>query len=135
MVMATKTTTIAFWTLSTVLALMFLMSGSTKLLNLTDPQGMTSEQQFTHWGLPTWFRFPVGLAEIAGAIGLLVPRLRFLAATGLTLLMIGGTVTHLRIGEYSIAPLPFILAVLSGILAWMTKPAWVRQRLGLPQSA
>lgn len=135
MVMANKLASIALWALSIVLSLTFLMSGTSKLLNLTDPQGMSSEQQFVHWGLPTWFRFPIGLAEIAGAIGLLIPRLRFFAATGLTLLMIGGTFTHLRIGEYNIAPFPFVLAVLSGVVAWLTKPAWVRQRLGRAQPA
>lgn len=135
MVMAIKPATIALWILSIVLAFMFLMSGASKLLNLTNPQGMSFDEQFVHWGLPAWFRFPVGLLEVAGAIGLLIPRLRFLAASGLVLLMLGGTVTHLRIGEYNIAPFPFLLAVLSGVVVWFTKPQWVRERLGMAQPA
>lgn len=135
MVMAIKPATIALWALSIVLAAMFLMSGAGKLFNVTNPQGMTFDEQFVHWGLPAWFRIPVGLLEVAGAIGLLVPRLRFLAASGLVLLMLGGTVTHLRIGEYNIAPFPFVLAALAGVVAWFTKPEWVKRRLGRTQPA
>lgn len=133
--MSPKARTIAFWTLSAILAAFFLMSGAGKLMNQETAEGVNFDRQFELWGLPAWFRFPVGLAEIAGAIGLLVPRLRFYAAAGLTLLMIGGAMTHLRVGEYAFAPIPLVLALLVGTIAWNHKPAWVDARLGRAQTA
>lgn len=117
------------WTLSILLALMFLMSGSGKLLNGKASDGTRFDQEFVHWGYPAWFRFPVGAAEVAGAIGLLVPRLRPYAAAGLVLLMAGATVTHLRVGEAAYAPIPLVLGVLAAAVAWLSRPAWVQERL------
>src|SRR5688500_12915128 len=114
-----RTATIAIWILSTVLAAFFVMSGYGKLTNMETAGGVKFDEQFVLWGYPAWFRIPVGLAEVAGAIGLMVPRLRFYAAAGLVFLMLGGTMTHLRVGEYAFAPIPFVLAILNGAVAWM----------------
>jgi uncharacterized membrane protein YphA (DoxX/SURF4 family) len=46
-------------------------------------------------GAGQWLRVAIGIAELAGAIGLLVPRLAWLAAGCLALLMLGATGTHL----------------------------------------
>ncbi|MEA3136885.1 MAG: hypothetical protein QOC71_1166, partial [Thermoplasmata archaeon] len=126
--MASKPRTIVLWSLSVLLTLLFLMSGIGKLTNGQTAGGIRFDEQFVAWGLPAWFRFPVGLAEVAGAIGLLVPRLRFFAATGLTLLMAGAVVTHLRIEEYGPALVPLTLAILNGVVAWLARPSWVVQR-------
>ena len=45
------------------------------------------------------------------------------SASGLTLLMLGATVTHLRIGEYGYAPFPLVLALLTVTIARMAWPA------------
>jgi len=45
-------------------------------------------------GAGDWFRYAIGLVELAGAIGLLVPRLTGAAATGLIGLMVGAAVTQ-----------------------------------------
>jgi uncharacterized membrane protein YphA (DoxX/SURF4 family) len=65
-------------------------------------------QFFTKWGIPLWMMHFIGAAELAGAIGLLVPRTRPTAAFALFLLMIGGLVTHLTHGEYLLAAMPII---------------------------
>jgi uncharacterized membrane protein YphA (DoxX/SURF4 family) len=126
---ASRARPIVLWTLSILLALMFLMSGSGKLVDGKASDGTRFDQEFVHWGYPSWFRFPVGAAEVAGAIGLLVPRLRPYAAAGLVLLMAGAAVTHLRIGEAAYAPIPLVLGLLAATVAWMSRPAWVQQRL------
>ena len=128
--MATRTRAIVLWSLSALLALMFLMSGSGKLLNGASSGGVRFDEQFELWGYPSWFRFPVGLAEVAGAVGLLVPRVRSYAAAGLTLVMAGAVVTHLRIGEAAYAPIPLVLGALAAAVAWLSRPEWVQQRLG-----
>ncbi len=130
MATATRFQTIAAWTLSVLLAALFLMSGYGKLTNGQTAGGLNFDEQFVAWGLPAWFRFPVGFAEVAGAIGLLVPRLRFYASTGLMLVMGGAVLTHLRIAEYGVAIVPLVLGLLTASTAWITRPAWVKERLG-----
>lgn len=79
--------------------------------------------KFADWGYPAWFRFPVGLGELAAAGALLFPRLRFLAACLLIVITAGGLVTHLvsqdPISESVSAPLHLVLAT---ILAIATRP-------------
>ena len=126
-----KTRSILLWSLAGLLAAMFLMSGSGKLANGATQSGFASwDAQFEDWGLPAWARIVVGLAEVAAAIGILVPALRFYAASGLTLLMVGGVGTHIANAEWAIAPVPLVLAALAATLAWLRRPAWLDERLG-----
>jgi uncharacterized membrane protein YphA (DoxX/SURF4 family) len=90
-------------TISTVLSLMFLVPASFKLLNVS-----IAVEHFTTWGIPLWMMHVIGASELAGAIGLLVPRTRFAAAYALFLLMIGGLLTHLTHGEYLFASMPIV---------------------------
>lgn len=120
---------IATWTLSVLLALLFLVSGSGKLLNSEATGGLRFDEQFEAWGYPSWVRVPVGLAEVVGALLLLVPLARPYAAAGLTGVMAGAVATHLRIGETAAAPIPLVLAALTAALAWLTRPAWLKERL------
>lgn len=113
------------WGLSILLALLFLSSGASKLLNATAASGLAYSQQFVAWGYPSWARFIVGTLEVAGALGLLVPRgpIRFLAASGLTMLMLGAVATHLHSDEYAYALVPLVLGALAAVLAWARRPA------------
>lgn len=108
--------------LSFLLALAFLASGTGKLANAKAASGLAFDQQFVAWGYPAWARFPVGTAEILGAIGLLLPRMRPYAAAGLTLLMVGAVVTHLRLGEVANALIPLVLGLLTASVLWATRP-------------
>ena len=65
-------------------------------------------------GTGQWLRLAIGAAELAGAIGLMIPRLAWIAATCLALLMLGAVGTHLFI----IGGSPVFAAVL--MLASMT---------------
>ena len=91
--------------------------------------------KFEDWGYPPWFRFPVGLGELAAAVALLIPRLRFLAACLLAVITSGALATHLTnqdpIGESISAPVHLVLTV---ILAIATRPTdW--KELGTPPRA
>jgi uncharacterized membrane protein len=46
---------------------------------------------FATIGIGQWFRYVVGALELAGAVGVLIPRLSGLAALGLIGLMAGAT--------------------------------------------
>lgn len=76
-------------------------------------------QTFEDMGAATWFRYFIGLVELAGGIGLLVPRLAGLAAAGLALLMVGAAVTQAVIlhgGALVITPV--VLFALFVFIAW-----------------
>ncbi|WP_433161705.1 DoxX family protein [Kribbella sp. CA-247076] len=93
------------------LAAQFLAGGASKLAG--------SEQMVTLFddiGAGQWLRLLVGVLEIAGGIGLLVPRLSGLAATGLVALMAGAVVTNVFV--LGIAPvMPLVFGVLAAVVA------------------
>ena len=108
------------WALQIVLALVFLLTGFTKLLlpaaKLTSPVP-----------LPIWFIRFIGGCEAMGALGLVLPGLfrvqRWLtptAATGLVLIMTGATVISIMGGGsmVALAIVPAILGVLAALVAY-----------------
>jgi uncharacterized membrane protein YphA (DoxX/SURF4 family) len=68
-------------------------------------------------GAGQWLRYVVGSLELAGAAGLLIPRLRGVAALGLATLVVGAAVTNLLILHTSPA-FPAGLGVVSALIAW-----------------
>jgi uncharacterized membrane protein YphA (DoxX/SURF4 family) len=89
--------------LAVFLSLMFLPTAVFKLTDFFLAVGF-----FTKWGIPLWLMHFIGASELAGVIGLLIPRTRLAAAFGLSLMMIGGLVTHLTHGEYFLATMPIL---------------------------
>ena len=81
---------IALWVLQVLLALMFVMAGLSKVFG-----DQTMVEMFATIGIGQWLRYLVGALEIAGAVGVLIPRLSGPAALGLGCLMVGATLTNL----------------------------------------
>ena len=76
-------------------------------------------QTFDDMGAATWFRYFIGLVELAGGVGLHVPRLAGAAAIGLALLMIGAAVTQAFILHGGALVLtPVLLFALVAFVAW-----------------
>ena len=97
------------WSLSGLVALTFFAAGAGKV-GAVKP----SPENFARWGLSPTIMRAVGVAEILGAIGLLIPRAAPFAAVGLCLLMLGA----LRTGVVHKEPLHIALpAVLVALLA------------------
>src|SRR6266436_4393863 len=107
---------ITLWTLSGLVALAFVFIGGGKLAGTAQ-----MVELFDKVGLGQWFRYLTGLLEVAGGIGLLIPRYAFYAAILLVIVMIGAIITHLAIVGGSPAPATSLLA-LSAIIAWLRKP-------------
>ena len=82
-----KAKRIIMWVLTVLLAALFLYAGSFKLLH-ADQAGAA----FVQFGLPAWLSLFISVCEILGAIGLFIPRLAALAASGLSSIMIGAVV-------------------------------------------
>ncbi|MBG0828012.1 DoxX family protein [Planomonospora sp. ID67723] len=68
------------------------------------------------WG--QWFRYLTGVVELAGGIGLLVPRLAGAAATGLIGLMAGAALTQVLVLSPAWALLPVAFAAVFALVAW-----------------
>ena len=108
---------IALWTLQVLLGLMFIVgSGAPKLFGEA-----YAVQIFEDLGTGQWLRVVVGLLEVAGGIGLLVPRLAGLAASCLVALMVGATVAQLFFLSEGFWFTPVILGVLLGVVAWVRR--------------
>ena len=112
-----KGKTIASWIIQILLAGLFLMSGAGKLMN--DPEVVAN---FTRWGMPDKIYLLIGAFEVLGAIGLLIPRLAGLAATGLILIMIGALFTHLTHNELGMAVVPLVVIILLSVIVYLRNP-------------
>ena len=61
-------TNVALWITQSALALVFLGAGSSKLLMSAEQMASQSEIDF-----PLWFMHFIGVCEVAGALGLILP--------------------------------------------------------------
>ncbi|TDB71333.1 DoxX family protein [Actinomadura sp. KC216] len=104
----------ALWALQILLAaFLFFASALPKFAGQAD-----AVTTFTEIGWGQWLRHVTGTVEAAGAIGLVVPRLAGLAATGLIGLMGGAVLTQLLVLEPAWALLPAAFAVVFATVAW-----------------
>ena len=112
----------AIWTAQLLLAAIFLATGLTKLTQpraqlAAGPMGWAADVSDVEFGA-------VGLLEVLGALGLVLPGafgvaplLTPLAAVGLALTMIGAIVTHVRMGETDRLAVPIVLLILTIFVA------------------
>jgi uncharacterized membrane protein YphA (DoxX/SURF4 family) len=110
--------TYALWIVQGLLALLFLWAGGMKLV--LPVEAMTEQMP-----LPGLFLRFIGVAEVLGALGLILPgllRLRPaltpLAAAGLVLIMIGATVLTLASGAVAMALFPLVVGLLAAFVAY-----------------
>ncbi len=94
-------------------AFLLIASGLPKLVGQAD-----AVETFDLIGWGQWFRYVTGIVEVSGAIGLLVPRLAGLAATGLIGLMAGAVTTHLLVLDPAWSLMPAAFAVIFAAIAW-----------------
>lgn len=103
---------IMIWAIQVLLAFVFAMAGLSKVFG--DPAMV---EMFAEIGIGQWFRYVVGVLEISGAAGVLVPRFSGLAALGLVCLMAGAALTNISVlGESPL--LPILLLVASALVVW-----------------
>jgi putative oxidoreductase len=103
---------VMLWVLQVLLALQFAMAGLAKVGG--DPAMV---EMFATIGIGQWFRYLVGALELAGAVGVLIPRLSGLAALGLVCLMAGATATNVFIlGANPLLPIGLLLV--SALVVW-----------------
>jgi putative oxidoreductase len=110
-----RTLILASWLPRVALAAIFLGAGFAKLA--ADPAMV---ELFADIGAGQWLRSFVGGCEVAGGLGVLVPRVAGPAALGLALLMVGATITNVAV----LAVSPLLTVALFGLAAGT---AWFRR--------
>ena len=110
--------TYVLWVLKGLLAALFLFAGVMKFV-------MPIEEMTRDIQLPGWFLRFIGVAEICGALGLILPSLLKirpgltpLAAAGLVVIMIGATIISLMIGSVATAVMPLVVGLLAAFVAY-----------------
>lgn len=78
-------------------------------------------ESFKLMGLPEWFGYFIGLCELSGALGLLIPRLSTAAASGLMLIMLGAVGFHVVFTPLSAGVPALILAILASAIIYLRK--------------
>ncbi|WP_063064838.1 DoxX family protein [Nocardia violaceofusca] len=108
------------WTLQIVLGLFFVIaSGLPKMVGQSD-----AVRIFHDIGWGDWFRYFTGLVEISGGIGLLVPRLSWLAAAGLSITMVCAAATQAFVMDAPAGAIfPLVLVAVFAWIAYERRPA------------
>ena len=109
-----KTRTTISWVLVVLLALAFLASAAAKLSGVATPL-------FLHWGYPAWFAKVIGVFELAGAVGLLIPKTTRYAVLWLTVIMFGAAYTHLANHEGIQVLRPAIFLLVMWVVWWLRR--------------
>jgi hypothetical protein len=108
---------VVLWIVQALLAALFVFAGGMKLI-------MPIEEMTKQIAMPGAFLRFIGVAELLGGLGLVLPGLfgirhglTSLAAAGLVIIMIGATVISLQLGV-AMAVLPFVVGVLAAFVAY-----------------
>ena len=130
--------TYALWTVQALLALVFLFAGGMKL-------ALPIEELTADVPLPGLFVRFIGVAEVLGALGLILPALLRirpgltpLAAAGLVIIMIGATGLTLATMDAALALIPLVTGLLCAFVAygrWRLAPRHASSHPSVPQPA
>ncbi|WP_405137427.1 DoxX family protein [Nocardia sp. NBC_01388] len=114
---------VAYWIVGGVLAVFYLYSGGTKVV-----QSKEKLRPMMGWidTVPMSFVRGIGGLEVLGAFGLILPPLTgiapvlaLLAAVGLALVQVGGLALHISRREFQVIGLNIFLLVLACVAAWL----------------
>ena len=115
---------VAYWIVAGVLAVFYLYSGGIKVVRSKDQL-----RPMMAWidAVPLRLVRTIGVLEVLGALGLILPPLTGIAAglaltaaIGLELIQVGAITLHLRRGETKVIGLNIGLIVLAGVAVWLS---------------
>jgi hypothetical protein len=126
---------VVLWVVQGLLAALFLFAGGMKLV-------LPLEALAGPVALPGVFMRFIGVAEVAGALGLVLPsllriqpRLTPVAAGGLIIIMIGATIITGIAGPLAMALMPAFVGVLAGVVMYgRVKTSPIAPRVSLNRS-
>lgn len=130
-----RKTNALLWTIQVLLAALFAFAGIMKFI--MPAEQLTAQSPFS----VDFIRF-IGVAEVLGALGLVLPgltriqtRLTPLAAAGLVIIMIGATALTIKTGPGAL--IPFATGVLAAFVAytrWRVAPHREGRQVTVPRS-
>ena len=113
---------VILWILQILLAILFVIAGVPKLIL---PASMLKPPSPEMIEFPVWFLRFIGVCEVLGGLGLILPavfkRSQYLvplAAVGLLIIMLGATVTSAMSGAGLMSALPLLFALLLAFVAY-----------------
>lgn len=113
---------VILWILQILLAILFVIAGVPKLIL---PASMLKPPSPEMIEFPIWFLRFIGVCEVLGGLGLILPavfkrsqHLVPLAAVGLLIIMLGATVTSILSGAGLMSALPLLFALLLAFVAY-----------------
>ena len=122
---------VLLWVLQGLVSLVFLFSGGTKLVMSTEAMQKMSPPNSIM--LPGWFVKFIGVMEVLGGLGLILPgltkirhNLTPLAAIGLLIIMIGAVVLTIMGPGVGAAIIPFVVGILCAVIAYGRRD-WLAQ--------
>jgi uncharacterized membrane protein YphA (DoxX/SURF4 family) len=113
----------AYWIVAVLLAVLYLYSGALKITRSKEQL-----RPMMAWVDPTplWMVRTIGILEVIGALGLILPpltgiapALAFAAAIGFALIQVGALALHLSRGEVKVIGLNIGLLALAVVAAWL----------------
>ncbi|PWT90393.1 MAG: DoxX family protein [Blastocatellia bacterium] len=123
---------ILLWIIQVLLALLFLFAGGVKLvlpIEVLMAQGSPNQIHF-----PAWFIRFIGVCEVVGALGLILPEvfrikrsLTVFAALGLVVIMIGAVIITIMSDGLIMAITPLVAGLLSAFVAYGQRQ-WLQAR-------
>ena len=113
---------VSLWTAQALLAIAFGLAGAMKLFT---PMNALVDKLPWVMSVPTWLPRFIGAAELAGALGMILPsatrimpRLTVYAAAGLTTVMLLAGMFHFSRGEFRALPVTLLLGSLAVFVGW-----------------
>lgn len=108
------------WLPFVLLGLSMIMAGGAKLSGVPELHA-----SFAKMGLPEWFGYFIGLAELLAGIAMFIRKWTALAATGLIPIMIGATYYHIAYEVPSAVPsIVFIALAVYAVIARKRDAIW-----------
>src|SRR6185312_5944475 len=114
---------VVLWIIALLLALVCLRSGLQKITG-----NIFWVRDFHRWGYPDGFRVAVGIAELASAALLLIPRFASYGASLFAVVMLGAIYTHDTHNESSRLHFNLFLLALSLVIVFMRRPNFLKKR-------
>ena len=113
---------IVLWVLQVLLALAFLAAG---VMKASQPINNLKKNMSWVESTPVWGVRTIGILEILGGLGLILPAVTHIltwltpvAAIGLALTMIGAIILHIRLNETNRVVAPIVLLLLALIIVY-----------------
>ena len=113
---------VGLWVAQVALAFAFAMAGFAKV---AQPIAEVAQKMPFAAVLPEWLVRFIGVSELAGAVGLILPALTRIkplltawAAVGLATVMVLAMVFHISRGEMNNLPGPLVLGAIAAFIAW-----------------